>query len=335
MTRAILGLDIGGANLKAAVFCAGEVTCQTQRFALWRDPAELANALARLIHALPTADEFAVTMTGELCDCFASKGEGIRHILDAVDRVAAGKPIYVWCVDGTFRTSETAREAPPLLVAAANWLALATWGGRLAPEGPALLLDVGSTTTDVIPLHTGIPVPLGRTDRERLSTLELVYTGVRRTPLCVLLPTDLAAEWFATTLDVYLVLGEIPDDPLDGDTADGRPATFAFAEARLARATCEDLESSTQQERFVLARHIRALQERLIGRAVRRVAARLASSPAAVMLAGSGEFLARSALAVGLPGQNPSVCSLGERLGPSTSTAACAHAVAVLLSEQS
>jgi len=67
--------------------------------------------------------------------------------------------------------------------AAANWLALATYAGRLAPRGPAVLLDVGSTTTDVIPLQDGTPVPRGRTDPERLESKELVYTGVRRTPL--------------------------------------------------------------------------------------------------------------------------------------------------------
>jgi uncharacterized hydantoinase/oxoprolinase family protein len=31
-----------------------------------------------------------------------------------------------------------------------------------------LLVDVGSTTTDVIPLRDGVPVPKGKTDTERL-----------------------------------------------------------------------------------------------------------------------------------------------------------------------
>src|SRR5438067_71780 len=109
MTRAILGLDVGGANLKAAVVRAGDVACHTRPFALWRNPAGLADALASVVEQLPPADEIAVTMTGELCDCFASKREGILHILDVVERVAAGKPIRVWCTDGRFYSVEEAR----------------------------------------------------------------------------------------------------------------------------------------------------------------------------------------------------------------------------------
>ena len=33
----------------------------------------------------PAADRLAVTMTGELCDCFRTKAEGVLHILAAVD----------------------------------------------------------------------------------------------------------------------------------------------------------------------------------------------------------------------------------------------------------
>ena len=74
-----LGLDIGGANLKAA---DGRGWARSVPFALWRDPQGLAEALATLVESAPTAERLAVTMTGELCDCFRSKAEGVRHILD-------------------------------------------------------------------------------------------------------------------------------------------------------------------------------------------------------------------------------------------------------------
>src|SRR5438552_12194660 len=99
--------------------------------------------------------------------------------------------------------------------AAANWLALAAYAGRFAPTGTALLVDVGSTTTDLVPLLGGAPVPCGNTDAERLLHRELVYTGVRRTPLCALLGETGAAELFATTLDAYLLLEELPEDVTD------------------------------------------------------------------------------------------------------------------------
>ena len=134
--------------------------------------------------------------------------------------------------DGQFHLIAAILENP-LLAAASNWLALATIAARLVGQGGGLLIDVGSTTTDIIPLIDGNPAPRGRTDTERLGSGELVYTGVRRTPVCALadrlpfggVPTGLAAELFATTHDVYLTLGALPEKPDDTDTADGRPAT--------------------------------------------------------------------------------------------------------------
>src|SRR5207248_9549391 len=125
----------------------------------------------------------------ELCDCFESKRAGVHAILDALERTGGNRLVLVWRNDGRFVTPKEAR-ATALQVAAANWLALATHAGRFAPAGPALVVDVGSTTTDVIPLHQGKPVPRGRTDPERMKLLELVYTGVRRTPLCAILGAE-------------------------------------------------------------------------------------------------------------------------------------------------
>ncbi len=176
----VLGLDIGGANLKAA---HSDGTARSRPFALWKAPDRLADALRDLLRGWPPFDRLAVTMTGELCDCFASKREGVLAILAAV-RVAAGPtPVAVWRNDGRLVSLDAAR-ADPLPAAAANWLALATWAGRLAPHRHALLIDVGSTTTDIVPLIDGRPVPGGRTDTERLRCGELTYTGVIRTPLC-------------------------------------------------------------------------------------------------------------------------------------------------------
>src|SRR5262249_58388006 len=136
--------------------------------------------------------------------------------------------------DGRRVALDTARK-DPLPVAAATWLALATFAGRQAPRGPALLIDIGSTTTDIVPLLDGRPVPRGRTDTERLHASELAYTGVIRTPLCAILGTRGMAEFFATTRDAFLLLGRLPEDSSDCDTADGRPATRVCAEARIAR----------------------------------------------------------------------------------------------------
>ena len=233
----MLGLDIGGANLKAATSAGAG---RSVPFPLWKRPGDLAAALEYLIGEFPAERELAVTMTGELCDCYASKSEGVLAILAAVAKAANRRGCReprIWTTAGRFVTLDAAL-ADPLPAAAANWLALATWAGRLAPQGSAVLIDIGSTTTDIIGLVNGVPIPDGRTDQARLRSRELVYCGVRRTPLCAIFGPNKAAEFFATTEDVYLVLGDLLEEPHRTDTSDGRPATRTHALARLARMEC-------------------------------------------------------------------------------------------------
>src|SRR5262245_44794516 len=134
----LAALDIGGANLKAA---CPDGTARLKPFALWKDPGGLTAALRTLLGELPPVDQLAVTMTGELCDCFETKRQGVPAILDSVEAVAEGWPVLVWRTDGELVSPAEAR-ATPLQTAAANWLALATYVGRLAPTGPALLIDI-------------------------------------------------------------------------------------------------------------------------------------------------------------------------------------------------
>ena len=81
MPQSVLGLDVGGANLKAA---HSSGPARSRPFALWKSPATLPDALRDLLRDWPPYDLLAVTMTGELCDCFVAACEGVRAILDAV-----------------------------------------------------------------------------------------------------------------------------------------------------------------------------------------------------------------------------------------------------------
>lgn len=324
-----LGLDIGGANLKAA---HSDGAARLVPFPVWKNPAGLAGALRDLIRSFPPVQRMAVTMTAELCDCFTTKREGVHAILDAVQE-SWGPNFHTWSTAGHFLERAEARTRT-LEVAAANWHALATFVGHLAPKGPALLIDVGSTTTDIIPILNGQPVPRGKTDPERLGSGELVYTGVRRTPLCAILCSPFAAEFFATTLDVFLVLGQLPEDLANRETADGRPATVACARARLARMLCGDPDTLTNQEIDQVAKQAQQRQLNLFSAALERVAASLPDFPATCVLSGSGEFLARMVLEEITTCPRPCILSLRETLGPELSDTACAYALSVLMKEQ-
>jgi probable H4MPT-linked C1 transfer pathway protein len=337
----VLGVDIGGANLKAA---HSSGTAKLQPFSLWKRPQDLAEVLRALLCQMPAFDQLAVTMTGELCDCFATRREGVLAILDAAELAAAGRPIRIWCCQeehnqeagavamhaGSFAAPKQVRHAP-LTAAAGNWLALATFVARFVEQDPGLLVDIGSTTSDIIPLAAGSPAPRGHNDRERLRWGELVYTGVRRTPVCALLQGRTAAELFATTLDVYLLLENLPEDQ-GTDTADGRSATREHAHARMARMLCDDGDTCPHEETLRLAHRAARVQEGLLRRALGQVIGLLGMPPQTLILAGTGEFLARRVL-VERMGLAPAIVSLADRLGPALSDNACAYAVAVLAAE--
>jgi (4-(4-[2-(gamma-L-glutamylamino)ethyl]phenoxymethyl)furan-2-yl)methanamine synthase len=331
-----VGLDIGGANLKAATNDGDAVD---RPFPLWKHPERLSSELRSLVAAFPQFDLVAVTMTGELADCFSSKAEGVRSIIHAVES-ATDRPVRFWSTSGEFLDAVSAASVPRL-VAASNWHALATFCGRIVPEGDAVLIDIGSTTTDIIRLRNGTVCSEGMTDLERLTAGELVYTGVGRTPLCafglnVLVdgePLPLAAELFATTLDVHLLLGHLPEDVTDSNTADGRPAIRTNALSRLARMLCADPDEVGDDRLLRLAEAIAVRQRRLISEAIQRVISRCEKHPV-MLLSGSGAFLVTQILEEQPTLESLQTIRLDELFERRVSRSACAFAVARLAAEQ-
>jgi probable H4MPT-linked C1 transfer pathway protein len=349
----ILGLDIGGANIKAANATGRSLS---RPFAIWNHRDRLGDEIASVLKEFPDTDEIALTMTAELADCFSTKHEGVCFILDVVessvrsvfpDREINGSPgantrrfdIRLWSTEGRFVRPREARDFIRK-VAAANWHALATWCGTLIPVGSALLVDIGTTTTDIIPLVDGRATPIGLTDVARLQTGELSYSGVWRTPLCAVAHSvpfrdgycSLAAELFATSLDVYLLLGLIPEDEQNLDTANGKPATKDAAHDRVARMLCCDRHEISFDEAVEVARFLADVQRQRLAGSLERVAHQLPGPCQTVILSGSGSFLARQLIDFNRHTMNSEVISLAERFSPEVAEAACAYAMTQLRS---
>ncbi|MEM9186628.1 MAG: hydantoinase/oxoprolinase family protein [Planctomycetota bacterium] len=182
LSKRCLGLDIGGAHLKAAT---ARGVAKQLLFPLWRRPEELSGAVARLLEIAPPHGALAVTMTGELCDCFESKAEGVAAIVDAVERSAGGRTTRYYTLEGQFVDAEQAVERWSL-VAAANWHAMAAaLARRDSSRDAALLVDVGSTTSDIVPFSSfGVLLEGCPDDTARLVAGNLLYQGVGRTPVC-------------------------------------------------------------------------------------------------------------------------------------------------------
>ena len=183
----VVGWDVGGANIKAAslnLTSPDRVQVIQEPFALWREPHRLSATLIGIATRLNgCADTMAITMTAELADCFETKRAGVGFILDAFEAAFRGMPLRVYGTDGAFHSIADARRSP-IDVAAANWMASATIVARLFPD--AVFVDVGSTTTDIVPITGGQIKAGARTDPARLVSGELVYTGSLRTSVAAI-----------------------------------------------------------------------------------------------------------------------------------------------------
>ncbi len=363
----VLGLDIGGANIKAA---DADGTSVSIAFPLWKQKDDLVAALMAATKAFESADIIALTMTGELADCFTTKSEGVRHIIQSTQAAFPTTPIRVWMTSGEFAEPTDALELPEL-VAAANWHALASWIGCALPEQPAVLIDMGSTTTDIIPILNGIPVPQGMNDRDRLLFGELVYTGARRTPVCAIVKSVLleserpdnppqsaastrsaegrqcmvAAEHFATIADAYVVTGRLRPCPDDLETADGRPLTLSNSQNRLAHMICCDLTELSPKQIVDIAEQIVAEQFRQLKNAIYRVVETLNGLTAAehtpqnmndfrIVLSGSAVPRVEEIVDSCPEFAALKRLSLSEMCGPDITVAACAFAVARLAQDR-
>jgi (4-(4-[2-(gamma-L-glutamylamino)ethyl]phenoxymethyl)furan-2-yl)methanamine synthase len=274
-----------------------------------------------------------VTMTAELSQMFRTKREGVWFVLDAVEAAFPADDIRVFAVGGRFLAPAAAR-LDPLSVAAANWSATAHVVARR--HANAILVDVGTTTADIIPIAEGIVVAQGRTDPDRLASGELVYTGALRTPVEAIVRdvpyraghATVSAEGFALVGDAHVWLGTLAPGDYTVPAPDARPVTRDLCGERLARVVCGDRDLIDESGIARIATAVADAQVTHVTNAIARVAARHPAVRTAVVT-GLGSFIA--AAAAGRAGLN--VVSLASELGADAARCAPAAAVAILLAE--
>lgn len=310
---AVLGLDIGGANTKAAYIATKDATVVEYKLALeyfpfWkRDSTQLCQMLTTIrekVSGNVKLDSVAVTTTAELSDAYRTKREGINHILDCVTQVFGGVDLGVLDVDAGLRSVEAAK-AEPLKVAAANWAAT---GWMVAQHlQNCVVVDVGSTSTSIIPIKDGKIAAEGKTDLEKLINGELVYTGSLRTNVAAIVSSipvgggtaRVSSELFAQSGDAHLLLGNIKSEEYTAETADGKGKTKNDAAARLARVVCADVEMLSEQESYTIAVAVYREQIMQITEALNQVYSRGKGNPKraipAVVTGMGRDFLARKA----------------------------------------
>jgi hypothetical protein len=345
----VAGLDIGGVNTKAAFLNTQRGTVKTfktaiEYFPIWKRGAEqlpqVLEKLRKLLVNSATLDGVGVTMTAELSDIYRTKREGVNHILDCVISVFADVSTFILDVNAKLISIREARR-DPLKVAAANWTATGWMVSRMI--GNCLIVDVGSTTTSIIPVIDRKIAALGKTDLEKLLSGELVYTGALRTNVATIVnhipirggKARVSSELFAQSGDVHLLLNNIQEEDYTVETADGREKTKKEAMARLARVVCADIDMLDEQEIIDVARFIYEKQVEQIAEGLSQVYERMKKrihKDVPVVVTGPGRnFLARKAAEKA--GLNK-VIDLSELLGVNASLMSPSVGVALMVASR-
>jgi hypothetical protein len=302
----ILTWDIGGANVKRLLMNSSteELRSDVFYFPIWRLKDELKSFLRNKdLHG----DRVGITMTAELCDVFRTKKEGVESVVEACEEVFE-RPFYL-SVEGKLLTREEIKD--PLCLAASNWVASSLYLEK--KYGKGVLLDVGSTTTDVIPF--GFPHLRDRlkkaTDLERLQQGYLVYTGFLRTPLSAITPrvifrgkpTRISSETFAISADIYNTLGIL--ESYRCETPDGRGKNPRDSMRRVARMLCADLKEVSKEEIRDICDYVFEKQATDIAEALKDVVGNQKQGDLKVYLCGVGIPLGLRACEIAqLPFQN-------------------------------
>lgn len=287
----VLTFDIGGANIKrlAFDFDTGEFKSEIHYFPFWQKKEEFSAFLQNLSE---DSDRVGITMTAELADVFSCKGEGVRHIVRVCEDVFDA-PVYL-SLDGALLKAGDVNY--PLDLAAANWIASIYYLEKKFSEG--ILIDCGSTTTDIIPFRSGEAL-YKRTDLERLRSGQLVYTGILRTPVNTIVDSvplngemvGISSEHFAITADVYNILGVIDTDGYSCKTLDGKGRGRLESMRRISRLLCADFEEIGEKAVIDICKYVRERQVERIATALERCGQKDA------YICGTGKILAEEACA--------------------------------------
>lgn len=292
--RSYIGWDIGGAHLKVAQLLSDGSIGIVMQIAcpLWQGMDKLESAYRSVGSTEADANcMHVVTMSGELADSFDDREQGVRSILSAMRRLL-GQPFQVYAGDEGLLDDHAIADTKS--VASKNWQATAEWLAVRCKEG--ILVDMGSTTTDIIPFKAGQVAAHAYDDATRMQCGELIYTGIGRTPIMAIadrfnigdVDSPITAEYFATIADVYRILGKLPEDSDLYPTCDNTDKSFASSARRLERMFGLDWAGNREAVR-VKAQAVADVQQRKISRALSSVLKRSGlSKRAGVIGAGSG-----------------------------------------------
>lgn len=275
-----MGLDIGGANTDCVIiefdneYNVLSIDKDKYYLPFWSDHERLPECLLKL-KGENDIDVICVSITAELADCYMTKKEGVLDITSKVMDTFTDEDVYFVTFDG-LKEYDYVKDNP-LCAAAANWVGTANVIKQIRPD--CIFMDMGTTTTDIIPIKDGILASSGFSDTQRLGSGELVYTGLLRTNVATIVDsvvvngvkTSVSSELFTTTADVNMVLGNITSNEYSTPTADGKDKTLYASKNRLSRLVCGDIDTVSDDDIVSIANEIYEKQVNQVAMALEKV----------------------------------------------------------------
>lgn len=275
----IMGLDIGGANTDCCIYevknnKVKHLVSKKEYLPMWNSKDKLEDCLKNMKKNY-NIDIVIVTTTAELSDGYLSKKEGILDISKKVMNVFVDSTVKFVTFNGLQDYEYVVNN--PLSAAAANWVATSHLISKIKEE--CIFMDMGTTTTDIIPIKNGVEIAKGHSDLERLCSGELVYSGMLRTNLASIVhevPVNdniatVSSELFSITADIHRILNNINENEYTCNSPDNKDKSVKSCKRRLTRLICADLDSLADEEIIKIAKYIEKEQINQISKGLLKV----------------------------------------------------------------
>ena len=288
----IIGWDIGGAHIKAAKIDFKKKTSKTEQIysPIWKNVNNLKKSIKLIKKKLGKTNYHAITMTAELSDIFPDRKKGVNHVVNLSSKILGEKNIFFYSKK-SFLIKKLAIKKP-FELNSMNWHATASFVSNFFPN--CILVDIGSSTTDIIQIKNKEIISKGVNDYQRLKSNELIYLGVLRTPIqAVEKKKNLINENFANLSDVYRVLNKIPSTVDLLPTLDHKTKNKHDSARRIARIFGKDYKKNHFLKWKKIAYQIEGEHLKILKSVIKKIEKKNFLKKVPIIGAGIGEFLVK------------------------------------------
>ena len=288
----IIGWDIGGAHIKAAKIDFKKKTSKTKQLysPIWKNVNYLKKSIKLIKKKLGKTNYHAITMTAELSDIFPDRKNGVKHIINLSSKILGEKNIFFYSKKNFLKKKLAIKK--PFELNSMNWHATASFVSNFFPN--CILVDIGSTTSDIIPIKNKEIISKDVSDYQRLKSNELIYLGVLRTPIqAVERKKNLINENFANLSDVYRVLNKIPSTFDLLPTLDSKTKNKHDSARRIARIFGKDYKKNHFLKWKKIAYQIEGEHLKILKSVIKKIEKKNFLKKVPIIGAGIGEFLVK------------------------------------------